>query len=609
VKIFRRILGYLWPYRKLAAGSVVLIVLSSLTSLLAPWPLQVLIDNVLGSEPVPAFLGFLLGPLGETRTGLLIFAVGGGVAVTLIHHGLGVCDNYVNTRIDLGMIMDFRSDMFRHAQRLSLAFHDQRRSGMLIYAINSQAHAVATLVMAVPALAQSVLTMIGMFYVLVMISWQLALLSLVVVPFLYYSVGYYMRNIERRLEEVREMEGESLSIIHEAISMQRVITAFGREEHEYRRFRDQGDRAVKARIHLTLRQTLFSMVLNTITAVGTALVLGFGAYMALSGELTAGQLLVVVAYIAMIYHPLETISTTIAGLQGEMIALRASFKLLDTEPEIQDRPDAIEVVRCRGSLRFEGVCFHYAGRVDTLRDISFEAQAGQVVAIVGPTGAGKSTLVSLIPRFYDARQGRIVLDGADTRGLKLRSLREQVSIVLQEPLLFSATIAENIRYGRLDASLEEIMEAARAANAHDFIMRLPKQYHTELGERGAKLSGGERQRISVARAFLRNAPILILDEPTSSIDSKTEAVILDALDRLMVGRTTFLIAHRLSTIRRADIILVLDKGRLVERGSHHELLRHGGLYRQLHDMQATPVERVVLEELEETLDDEEEVSA
>jgi ABC-type multidrug transport system fused ATPase/permease subunit len=405
------------------------------------------------------------------------------------------------------------------------------------------------------------------------------------------------------------MEGESLSIIHEAVSMQRVIAAFGREDFEHGRFRTQGDRAVKARIKLTLRQTLFSMVVNTITAVGAALVLGLGATMALRGELTAGQLLVVVAYIAMIYHPLETISNTIAGLQGEMIALRASFKLLDTEPEIQDRPDALEVVRCRGHLRFEAVCFHYAGRVDTLRDISFEAQAGQVVAIVGPTGAGKSTLVSLIPRFYDARQGRIVLDGADTRGLKLKSLREQVSIVLQEPLLFSGTIAENIRYGRLDASLEEIMEAARAANAHEFIMRLPRQYDTELGERGAKLSGGERQRISVARAFLKNAPILILDEPTSSIDSKTEAVILDALDRLMVGRTTFLIAHRLSTIRRADLILVLDKGRLVERGTHHELLRRGGLYRQLHDMQATPVERVVLEELEETLDDEEEVSA
>jgi ABC-type multidrug transport system fused ATPase/permease subunit len=248
--------------------------------------------------------------------------------------------------------------------------------------------------------------------------------------------------------------------------------------------------------------------------------------------------------------------------------------------------------RARGDVRFEGVCFNYSGRVDTLRDVNFEARAGQVVAVVGPTGAGKSTLVSLIPRFYDVKRGRVLLDGADVRGLTVRSLREQVSVVLQEPLLFSGTVADNIRYGRLDARMDEVVEAAKAANAHDFILRLPQQYDTELGERGAKLSGGERQRIAVARAFLKDAPVLILDEPTSSIDSKTEAVILDALDRLMVGRTTFLIAHRLSTIRRADTILVIDKGRLVEQGTHQDLLRHGGLYRQLYDMQ-TPQGQVV----------------
>jgi ABC-type multidrug transport system fused ATPase/permease subunit len=287
-----------------------------------------------------------------------------------------------------------------------------------------------------------------------------------------------------------------------------------------------------------------------------------------------------------VYRPLEAISTTVGQLQDMFVMLKIAFGLLDTEPEIKDAPRAVAVGRARGRIAFEGVGFSYSGRTETLADVSFEAAPGQVVAIVGPTGAGKSTLVSLIPRFYDPQTGRILLDGRDTHRIKLESLRAQVSIVLQEPLLFSGTIAENIRYGRLDATEAEVVAAARAANAHDFIDRLPRKYETVIGERGVTLSGGERQRISVARAFLKDAPVLILDEPTSAIDSRTEAVILDALDRLMVGRTTFMIAHRLSTVRKADLILVVDRGRVVERGTHEELLDARGLYRQLHDMQS-----------------------
>jgi ATP-binding cassette subfamily B protein len=597
VKYLPRVLRYLRPYWKLAVFSVVLILLGALTSLLVPWPLKILFDSVLQGLPLSPALAFLVGPLAGNRIGLMLFAVIAGVVVTLLQNALTVLDNYVNTKIDQSMILDFRSDLFRHAQRLSLTFHDQRRSGMLIYAINSQADAAARLVMTIPPLAQSVLTLIGMFWVLCVMDWRIALLSLTVVPFLYYSVGYYMKNVQQRLYKVRAMEGESLSIIHEAMSMLRVIVAFGREDHEHHRFRSQGERTIDARIKVTVRQTLFSLAVNTITAVGTALVLGFGSYLALQGRLTAGQLLVVMAYLALVYKPLETISTTVGSLQELFISLKVSFDLLDTEPEIQDSADAAAIGRARGHVRFEGVHFHYQGRIDTLKDISFDAQAGQVVAIVGPTGAGKTTLMSLIPRFYDVRQGRILLDGKPIRDLTLKSLREQISIVLQEPLLFSGSIADNIRYGRLDASMDEVIESAKAANAHDFILRLPGQYDAELGERGAKLSGGERQRIAVARAFLKNAPILILDEPTSSIDSKTEAIILDALDRLMVGRTTFLIAHRLSTIRRADVILVVDQGRLVEQGTHSDLLRRGGLYKQLYDMQTKQEGRKLVQDL------------
>jgi ABC-type multidrug transport system fused ATPase/permease subunit len=411
------------------------------------------------------------------------------------------------------------------------------------------------------------------------------------VPFLYFSVGYYIKNIQAKLMQVKMMEGESLSIVHEAMSMLRVIVAFGREGHEYMRFRNQGAQALNARVKLTVRQTLFSLAVNSITALGTALVLGFGAYHVLQGRLTIGQLLVVIAYIAAVYQPLEAISTTIGSLQDQVMSVRIAFDLLDTEPDIKDEPDARAIDKARGAITFKNVHFSYTNRVDTLKDISFEAKPGQVVALVGPTGAGKTTLISLIPRFYESKQGSILLDGQDIRRLTLKSLREQISIVLQQPLLFSGTIADNIQYGRLDASMDEIVEAAKDANAHDFIMNLPDKYETLLGEGGAQLSGGERQRLSVARAFLKDAPILILDEPTSSIDSKTEGVILDALERLMEGRTTFMVAHRLSTIRNADFILVLDHGELIEQGTHEDLLNNNGLYKFLYELQQAARER------------------
>jgi ABC-type multidrug transport system fused ATPase/permease subunit len=424
-----------------------------------------------------------------------------------------------------------------------------------------------------------------MFWIVLLLDWQIALLAMGVVPFLYYSVSYYMKRVQPQLQEVRGMEAESLSLVHETISMLRVVVAFGREDYEHRRFRDHGVNTVDKRVKLTVRQTMFSLGVNTITAAGTAAVLGFGGWHVMQGVLSTGELLVVISYIAAVYKPLETISTTIASLQEISVGLDASFGLLDTPVEIKDTPGAKPLRHCEGWVRFEGVSFAYLDRKRTLDDISFEVKPGQVVGIVGQTGAGKTTLVALLPRFYEPHRGRILIDGEDIRNLTLKSLRDQFSIVLQEPLLFSGTIAENIRYGRLEASQDEIEEAAEAANAHDFIVRLPRKYETVLGERGAKLSGGERQRIAVARAFLRNSPILILDEPTSSIDTKTESVILDALERLMEGRTTFMIAHRLSTVRHADLLLVLQDGRIIEHGSHDDLVARQGVYHQLYDLQ------------------------
>jgi ABC-type multidrug transport system fused ATPase/permease subunit len=451
--------------------------------------------------------------------------------------------------------------------------------------INNQAAAVGTIVMVIPPVAESLMTLVGMLVVTALIDWELALLSLVVVPLLFWSFGVYGKRIVPRLQRVQQLEWRSLSIVHEAMSMLRVIVTFGREDHEHRKFKEQGQVAVDERVKLTVSQSLYTLGVQTASAAGLSLILGVGAWHVMNGKLSVGELIVILTYMASVYQPLEQLSTTVGMIHEELVQFNASISLLDMEPEVKEAPDAVELDRVRGWITAEDVSFAYSSRKRTLEDVSFRVAPGERVAVVGHTGAGKSTLMSLLIRFYDPKQGRISFDGVDIRDVTLASLRNQISVVLQEPLLFSGTIVENIRYGSLEATDEEIEAAARAANCHDFISRLPDGYDTVLGERGAQISGGERQRICVARAFLRNAPILILDEPTSSIDSKTEDVILDSLEELMEGRTSFMIAHRLSTVRHADQILVMQDGRVVERGIHEELVDRGGVYTDLHKAQ------------------------
>ncbi len=590
MNLILRCLPLLVPYWRSAALMMVLILVNSALSLLAPWPFKFLIDYALADQPPPAWLTEWLGS-DNFRTRLLYACAVTEVLIIFLHQLLMVAETYVSTRLEQCIDRDFRSRLFGHAMQLSLAYHENRRSGMMIYVINNQGDAVANLLMTLPSIIESIVMLVGMLIVLWTMHWSLAAVSFVVVPALFFASRYYATRMRDRIGRTKELEGVALSVIHEAMSMMRVIVAFCRQPLEHRRYLDATQVSMNARLGVTIRQTLFSLVVTMSTGIGRAAAWTFGGLLALAGKLTVGDLTIVLSYIDKVYDPLETIAYTYSGWQDQFANLRAAFGLLDTKPDIADPPQPLRVARCTGRIEFRHVDFAYKGRTDTLKDVSFVAEPGQVTAIVGPTGAGKTTLVSLIPRFYDAAAGGVLLDGVDVTQLALDDLRQQVSIVLQEPLLFSMSIRDNIRYGRLDATNAEIEAAARAANAHDFISRLPEGYGTMLGERGSRLSGGERQRIAVARAFLKDAPILILDEPTSAIDSKTEAVILDSLDRLMEGRTTFMIAHRLSTIRRADWILVVDQGRVVEQGRHDDLLAAAGLYKQLHELQNRQAER------------------
>ncbi|HEY2055036.1 MAG TPA: ABC transporter ATP-binding protein [Solirubrobacterales bacterium] len=583
-KALPRIKPYLRPYRRRLILVICLTVGAAVFGLAEPWPLAVILNNVLHETEPTGIVRDIFGPDPMIWV-VLVSMVSARFLLIVFGNAFTVLNHYLGAKTEQNMVLDLRSDLFAHAQRLSFTFHDRRQTGALMSQINLQASAVGTIVMVMPPIAEALLTLVGMLVISVLIDWQIALVALIILPFLFFSFNLYGRRIVPRLQRVQKLEWDSLSIVNEAMTMLRVIVSFGREEHEHRRFREQGQTAVDERVKLTVSQSMYTLGVQTASAFGISIVMGLGAWHVIQGKISIGELIVLITYITSVYQPLEQISTTVGTIHEQLVQFHSSLKLLDTEPIVKEKPGALALDRVRGRVTARGVSFAYPGRRRTLEDISFDALPGERVAIVGQTGAGKSTLMSLLVRFYDPSRGRIEIDGVDLRDLKLQSLREQISLVLQEPLMFSGTIRDNIGYGKLGAGEEEIHAAARAANADDFVRNLPDGYDTELGERGAQLSGGERQRLCVARAFLKDAPILILDEPTSSIDSKTEAVVLDSLDTLMEGRTSFVIAHRLSTVRHADQILVVDNGRIVERGTHEELVAVGGAYRQLHDAQ------------------------
>ena len=574
LNLAHQILRQMRPYWPHLAVVFALGLVATPIALLLPLPLKIVVDNVIGDHPLPWFLAAVV-PAGASQGAVLVFAVALLVAVTLLNLLQALANNVLREFVGERMVLDFRSRLFEHVQRVSLSFHDSRGVAHSSYRIQWDAPAIRWLTLdgVIPLIA-ALFTFAAMMFVTAYINLKLALVALVVSPALVILTHFYSRSLRQRWRHAHSLQSAAFGIVQEVLGALRVVNAFGQEQRERERFLSRSQDGVAARIHAIWTESSLNLLLGLTVALGTAAVLYVGVRDIQAGALTLGQLLLIMAYLAQLYGPLQTIGKQVAGQQQSLACLERAFELLDQAPAAIERPRARPIARAEGTVAFHHVWFDYDACSPVLRDVCFEVPAGTRVGIAGPTGAGKSTLLSLLIRFSDPSRGHISLDGIDLLDYRLHDLRNQFAVVLQEPVLFSTTVAENIAYAKPGASEDEIVAAARAANAQDFILGLPEAYDTLVGERGMRLSGGERQRLSLARAFLKDAPILILDEPTSSVDLGTEAVIVKAIDRLMQGRTTFMIAHRLSTLKSCDLLLRLDKGRLVRLTSDSAVATH-----------------------------------
>jgi ABC-type multidrug transport system fused ATPase/permease subunit len=550
---------------------------------LAPWPLKAVVDNVLGGHPLPGPLaGIVTALVGSNAAALLILIVVAGLALQIVNELVSMWHTQLQVNTAQGIVYDLRDRLLQQLQELTLQHHVQAKTADSVYRLEADAYCVSDIVMggAFP-LATSALKLAVMLVILLRLDFTLALLSLVVVPFLYACLRHYSQQMFQRSEDVKARESALIERAYEILSSIIIIKSFTRERHELERFKAVGNQTMQARLRLTWQESLMSLAVSAITLGGTALVLAVGGLHVLNGTLTVGSLLVVVAYLAAVYNPLSSIAHTTGSLQQALVSARRVREIFALTPEDLDAPGSLDASSVTGDIRFEQVGFAYEDSQPILQDVTFEAHPGELVALVGLTGAGKTTLARLIPRFFEPTSGRVLIDGIEAGRYSLRSLRQRIALVPQEPMLVQGTIADNIRYGRPGATDAEVEEVGRAAHVHPFVSRLPKGYQTPVAEAGATLSGGERQRLGIARALLKDAPILILDEPTSSLDAISEEAVFDALRRLREGRTTLVIAHRLSTIRDASRILVLHEGHLVAQGTHDELLASNDLYRRM----------------------------
>jgi ATP-binding cassette subfamily B protein len=582
-----RFVTCLRPYLPFLALALLGALGETASDLLQPWPLKVLFDNIIAGKPLPPMLGGVVTAIfGESAAGVLYFALSAVLAIAVLNGASAFMQDFFMPRVGHWVLHDLRRQLYWHIQRLELAYHDQRRLGDLFSTLTSDIQAVRELIeSALIGLMVNSLTLVGMIAIMLLIDWRFALLALSITPVLFVVVYRFTRRIKQASRDARRREGAVASVAQEVLSSMRVVQAFTREHHEQTRFEKENEQRVRAGIrHRTLQAQLKPMI-ELLVAAGTVLVLWYGTQQVLAGRLTPGALLVFAAYIGRLYKPVKELSKQIDILSRATVGLERVTDVLDTERRVQDLPGARIAPRFHGRIQFEDVSFAYRTGQPVLKNVAFTVEPGQMVALVGPTGAGKTTLIRLIPRFDDPDHGRIRIDDREIRGYTLASLRGQISLVLQETVLFYGTVRENIAYGRPEAGFEEIVAAAKTANAHGFIERLPNGYDTLIGEKGMTLSGGQRQLIAIARAAIRDAPILLFDEPTTGLDATSEGLVMEGLARLLTGRTAIVIAHRLTTISRADTILVLGRGEIVETGTHQALLAAGGRYAELYQLQ------------------------
>lgn len=559
----------------------------SVANLLQPWPLKIVLDDVLRSHQSHAWAMRAIEKLvGNNKAAILEFACVAVLAIAVFDAVCTYGEKYLTTSVAQWVSYDLRLAIYSHVQRLSLAFHDQKRTGDLISRVTDDIENIQSFIMnGLLGVLINVLTLVGMITVMFYLNWKFTLIALSVVPVLFVMVFIYTRRIKKASREVRKKEGEITSVVEEVLSSIRVVKAFAREEFEVHRLERESLEAVEISLRARSLKAKLTPLVGIVVAVGTGLVLWFGARLVMDGALTAGSLVVFILYLGKMYKPMQEISKMTDTYSKAAVGYERIQEILRTREEVKDQPRARRAPKFKGNIGFENVSFSYDSGTPVLKDVTFHMNAGEVSAFVGPTGAGKTSIISLIPRFYDPNSGVIKIDGTDIRQFQQKSLRSQMSFVLQETVLFHAPVWQNIAYGKPNCRRHEIIKAAEMANASEFIEKLPEGYDTVLGERGMTLSGGQRQRIAIARAVIRNTPLLILDEPTSGLDSASEKLVFDALDRLMEGRTVVVIAHRLSTIQKANIIFVVKEGEIVERGNHEHLMNLNGVYAELHNLQ------------------------
>jgi len=590
MKALRLCWGYLVRYWWGALLALIAVLMQTAMDLLGPWPIKVVFDNVLGKreleEPLRSFLGGVIGGRSLAPLGLLNIMIAAMLLFALVDALFTFLGGLLTASIGQRVVYRLRVRIFDHIQRLSISFHKTSRAGDLSARLTSDIQAIQDMVSSgLNTLLTNVFSVLGILIVVSVVNWRFALLMVGATPLLLFVGSSYRRRIRQATKQLRKIEGQVGATAQEKIGAIQVVQAFANEDEEAQEFARQTRQSLDAGLTISWLQSELSPLVDLVGVIALAGIVWLGAREVLSGRVTLGELLLFTTYFRSILSPARQLSKLSTQFSKANASAERIQEVLDIQPDVRDMPGARSAPALRGAVAFEDVWFGYDQRAPVLRGVSAEAEPGMLVALVGATGSGKSTLMSLIPRFHDPQSGRVLLDGIDMRRFTLASLRDQISLVLQEPVLFHGSIRDNIAYGRPGVSDIEILHAAKAANVHEFVSRLPDGYATVIGERGGTLSGGQRQRISIARAIVRDAPILLLDEPTSGLDAESEALVMDAFYRLMRDRTTFVVAHRLATIERANLILVLHQGEIREWGTHRELLRMGGLYAQLHAMQ------------------------